>query len=189
MVTDAELILTKNAILQKVNQLLGSLCEKQQQYLALHSTTLPAEVVQSSPKISKGENYNGLPYLLLDYPRVFEQQNIFAIRTMFWWGNFFSITLHLAGDHKKMLEQKLVVSYPELKENGIYCCLNDKQWDHHFEDTNYTSIDEISNNDFEKIIREKSFIKLASKIPLQQWEEAEEFLLADFKRIINWLAG
>ena len=54
-------------------------------------------IVQSTPKIAKGENYLQLPYVLLDYPRCFDKENIFAIRTMFWWGNFFSITLHLSG--------------------------------------------------------------------------------------------
>jgi hypothetical protein len=51
-------------------------------------------------KISRGENYQLLPYIILDYPSYFSRNNIFAVRTMFWWGNFFSITLHLSGDHK-----------------------------------------------------------------------------------------
>ena len=30
---------------------------------------IPAEVLVNSPKIYKGENYHGLPYVMLDYPR------------------------------------------------------------------------------------------------------------------------
>ena len=41
---------------------------------------LPAEMLFHSPKISKGENYKGLPYVMLDYPRCFGKTDIFAIR-------------------------------------------------------------------------------------------------------------
>ncbi len=34
---------------------------------------------------------------MLDYPRAFGRDSIFACRTFFWWGRFFSLTLHLAG--------------------------------------------------------------------------------------------
>ena len=62
---------------------------------------LPEEVLIQSPKISRGENYNGLPYVMLDYPRCFGKEDVFAMRTMFWWGNFFSITWHLKGKYSK----------------------------------------------------------------------------------------
>ncbi len=188
LVNNADLILTKNAILKKVNRLLGDLQVKQQQYLALHAAGLPVKVPGSSPKISKGENYKGLPYLILDYPRLFEHTNIFAVRTMFWWGNFFSVTLQLSGIYKKEAEEKLIVAYRAMKEKGYYCYINEDQWEHHFEPDNYTLISELSKNDFEKLVREKSFIKLANKISLQQWDAAEEMLQGYFKEIIEMLA-
>ena len=43
-------------------------------------------------------------------------------------------------------------------------------------------------NDFEKLVREKPFVKLANKITLQQWDEAIEILLGHFKEIIEMLA-
>ena len=187
LVSNADLILTKNTILQKINQLLGSLHAIQQQYLESYQAELPLEVFNSSPKISKGENYKGLPYLILDYPRYFEKENIWAIRTMFWWGNFFSVTLHLSGTYKKSAEEKLITSYRTLKEKGYYCYVNDDQWVHHFEAGNYIPLTEISNTDFENLIREKTFIKLVNKIPLQQWDDAEEMMLTYFKEIIGVL--
>src|SRR5258706_7925350 len=188
LVNNADLILTKNAILKKVNGLLGDLLVNQQQVMALHTTGLPVKVSGSSPKISKGENYKGLPYLILDYPRLFEHANIFAVRTMFWWGNFFSVTLQLSGIYKKEAEEKLIVSYGFLKEKGYYCYINDDQWEHHFEGDNYVLLSELNKNDFEKLVREKSFIKLVNKIPLQHWEDAGEILQGFFEEIIEMLA-
>jgi len=183
LITNADWILTKNAILKKINELLGSLQEKQQHYVESQNITLPAEAFTTSPKISKGENYNGLPYLLLDYPRCFNQENIFAIRTMFWWGNFFSTTLHLSGIYKKDAEKKILNSYEVLKKNGCYCCVNDKQWEHHFEITNYQPLTEISPTGFKESISNNHFIKLANKIPLESMDNAEDLLLDFFKKM------
>jgi hypothetical protein len=157
--------------------------EKQQYYLESHPFRLPAEVFSISPKISKGENYKGLPYLLLDYPRYFNRENIFAIRTMFWWGNFFSITLHLSGIYKKGAEKKILRSYEILKKNGCYCCVNDNQWEHHFETSNYKLLKEISPTAFKASICNNHFIKLANKIPLESVDNAEDLLLYFFKEM------
>jgi hypothetical protein len=189
LVNNAELILTKNAILKKVNQLLGNLQAKQQQYIKAQAAGLPEKISGSSPKISKGENYQGLPYLILDYPRLFEHENIFAVRTMFWWGHFFSITLHLSGVYRKEAEEKLIASYKAIREKGYYCYMNEDQWEHHFEGDNYVMLSELNKNDFEKSVREKSFVKLANKISLKQWDDAEETLLGYFEEIIKILAG
>ncbi len=188
LVNNADLILTKNIILQKVNQLLAGLQAKQQQYIETQPGDLPEEVIRSSPKISKGENYRGLPYLILDYPRSFEKENILAIRTMFWWGNFFSVTLHLSGIQKKEAEEKLVTAYGILKENGDKFYRKEDPGEHHFEADNYIPLTELSHKDFENLVRKNPFIKLATKISLQQWDDAEAMLLTYFKQIIEILA-
>jgi hypothetical protein len=188
LVSTADLILTKNAILQKVNKLLVSLQEEQKKYLALHPAKLPDEVLQSSPKISKGENYKGLPYLILDYPKSFQKENIFAIRTMFWWGHFFSVTLHLSGTYKKATEQQIINSCTSLKEKGFYCCINDNEWEHHFETSNYIPMIELNNAKFENLVSQKLFIKLGNIMQLPSWDDTEEILLGYFKEIIELLA-
>ena len=187
LITNADLILTKNAILEKVNQLLADLQVKQQAYVSSHATGLPAVFARSTPKISKGENYLGLPYRILDYPRVFDQTNIGAIRTMFWWGNFFSVTLHLSGNFKQAAAEKIIAAYPTLKEHKYYVCLNNDPWEHHFETGNYVLISELTEKKFEDVVRGKDFFKLANKLPLLQWQESAEILLVYFKDIIRLL--
>jgi hypothetical protein len=187
LVTNADWILTKNHITEKVKELLALLLQQQQTLLKKNAFPLPKETAKSSPKISKGENYKGLPYLVLDYPRYFDKENIFAIRTLFWWGNFFSCTLHLSGRYKKDAAPKIISSRSVLLKNDFFICVSDDPWEHHFENDNYAGINKISKKDFEKIIREKSFIKLAQKIPLTQWDDAEKILLDSFKKILTLL--
>ena len=187
LVIDADFILTKNAILEKAKQLLLEIQEKQQNFLQHPKLFLGTDGLNLSPKISKGENYKGLPYLILDYPRVFKDPNIFAVRTMFWWGHFFSITLHLSGDYKKIAEEKIITSFQLLKGKGFFYCVNESQWEHHFEAGNYLPLATISKPEFEKKIREMPFIKLAIKISLHHWDDAPDILFNYFREIIEML--
>src|SRR5215467_1521280 len=111
LLNNSEWILTKNLIVRKAQRLLEEVQENIWQHVKNKSIDLPHEVISISPKISKGENYNGLPWLMLDYPRYFEKEKVFAIRTMFWWGHFFSTTLHLSGEYKDKYNSVLAQSY------------------------------------------------------------------------------
>lgn len=187
LVNNANVILTKNAIMQKVRLLLENLQRLQQEYIQSHHKKLPAEVLVPSPKISKGENYKGLPYLILDHPRYFDKDNIFAIRTMFWWGNFFSITLHLSGQYKKKMEKKIFSSHILLVKNDFYICTQDNEWEHHFETDNYLPVSKVDKFVFKRQIQEKSFIKLAQKISLKHWNDVEEILISNYQLINTML--
>jgi hypothetical protein len=188
LAANASVILTKNAIMEKTKQLLNRIQDKQESYL----TSLPEfefPVIQhSNPKISKGENYLGLPYLVLDYPRIFEKNATAAIRTMFWWGNFFSVTLHLSGKYKMGTENELLNAYEILRKRGYYCCVNDTEWAHHFEPDNYQPLKKLGYNDFEKIVQEKPFAKIAYKFPLEDWNDAEETCYGIFAELVRIMA-
>ncbi|MEO5948134.1 MAG: hypothetical protein ABIP79_15055 [Chitinophagaceae bacterium] len=188
LIRNADLILTKNAILKKVDHFFSDLQIKQKISLDQHYTKLPVELIQSSPKISKGEYYNGLPYRMLDFPKIFNHSEIFAIRTMFWWGHFFSFTIHLAGKYKTLYEKKITTAYSLLKENDFYYCINKEQWEHHFEEANYKPIETLTEKEFEKIVKSSTFCKIAYKFPLQEFDIVEKALLINFKKIIEMLA-
>jgi hypothetical protein len=183
LVTNTEWILTKRKIIEKVDYLLGEVSVQQQVMIEKEKAWLPTAVVLSTPKIAKGENYLGLPYLLLDYPRYFSADDIFAVRTMFWWGNFFSITLHLSGDYKEKFQQTIIENISVAKED-IFICINENQWQHHFEADNYTSVKNLPADELRKMIVGKSFIKLAIQFPLQAWNEIPSLLHDAFTKLI-----
>ena len=184
LAADAEILLTKNAIIDKTKGLFNLLQDKQEKYLTAQFN-LGKTIVDTSPKISRGENYKGLPYVVLDYPRIFEKDNIAAIRTMFWWGNFFSITLHLSGRYKNQFERQILRAYTRLKEEDYYCAVNKNEWEHHFENTNYNPIKKLSYEKFEKAIQEKPFLKIAYSIPIEQWNKAGKILYVKFTEMVD----
>ncbi len=186
LVVNADWILTKNQILQKVKLILETVQLQQQEFLKNYSTLLPAEVAAIPPKISRGENYKGLPWLVLDHPRYFGKEDHFAIRSLFWWGHFFSITLHLTGTYKKNYEKKIAAAFSLLKED-YFIGTGDDLWEHHFEDGNYLPLHDIDEKYFNKTISDKSFIKLARRFSLKQWNDTGDNLFISFRQLLLWL--
>jgi hypothetical protein len=178
LVINADVILTKNRIIQKVYELFGEVSEE---YKLIGKASLLPELLSISPKIAKGEFYRQLPWVMLDYPRNFSLTDTFAIRSFFWWGNFFSITLQLQGKYK---EQFLPAIQQNLdKSSGWWYCIDETDaWQHHFESDNYKLLDQTVS------LENYPFIKLAKKIPLEQWDNAFDFYCDSFKEIISLLA-
>ena len=164
LIGNAEVILTKNSIIQKTVALLAELQE--------HLTARHTEISFSSPKISKGENYLGLPYVVLDYPRISQGEDLFFIRSMFWWGHFFSSTLQLSGMYKEMAIPQLAAAYPALAEKHYFVGIHNDPWQHHFESSNYREINSLSSNEFNTVLQQHPHTKIAARWSLSEWDAA-----------------
>lgn len=167
LMMDTRFILTKNAVLKKVELLFGAVSETiRQKVVALELKDSPLFVL--SPKIAKGEQYQGLPWVMLDYPRIFTKTDTCAIRCFFWWGNYCTITLQLAGsylhDYSPLVE---IFVKQHAGEGNWYLSEGEDQWQHQLEPTAYVAADSINETYW---LQDKSFLKLVKKIPLEQWD-------------------
>ena len=183
LVQNGGIILTKNAVMQKVVSLFGLLYDEMKD--DLKKTSLPEELLIGSPKISRGENYQGLPYVMLDFPRLFTKEEVFAVRSFFWWGNYFSITLHLQGEYKKRYAPSVIENMNLLREKDFWICQSDDPWKHELSSDNYTQISVLDNATVAQIIMEKAFLKLSAKTGLSNWEEAATILLELYKDLLS----
>jgi hypothetical protein len=176
LVCNTNWILTKAKIIEKVYLLFGEISSNAYQSFAIAKEHLPAAFFSTTAKISKGENYQLLPYVVLDYPRHFDKENVLSIRTFFWWGNFFSISLHLSGQCKIDAAATLSDRFTFLQLQDYWVCVHDTPWQHHFEDDNFITAKNMTRLQFDAILNNDSFIKIAKKIPLQQWNSAKAFI-------------
>lgn len=184
LVTNTQWILTKRVIIDKVNLLFGNLSVVFSNHVIANDFFLQPAIVQSTPKIAKGENYLQLPYVLLDYPRCFDKENIFTIRTMFWWGNFFSITLHLSGKYKETFETALQKNIQTLMQHDFYVCINENEWQHHFKADNYMPVKKMTLDEINSITQRR-FIKAAIKFPLEKWDTMPSLLEQSFLDLLQ----
>lgn len=178
LVTDANWILTKNRIIEKVYLLFGNLSEQYKREPLLQQ--LPAETLLASPKIAKGENYEGLPYVMLDYPRCFGKEDTFAIRTFFWWGNFFSITLQLKGKYLAQYAAVIQQNIDQAANENLWINTSDEEWMHHFRKDNM-----IRTTEQKQCISDKKILKLAVQCKLEEWDEAEAKLASSFQKLLE----
>jgi hypothetical protein len=183
LVGNSEWILTKHRIIEKVYVLFGELATQMQQYLEDKKPQLPPALLQVPPKISKGEQYEALPYVVLDYPRVFSKENVFAVRSFFWWGHYFSITLHLKGAFQQQYFPALAAAIAQKKLEGFYFCGTGNEFSFNLNSKHYTMIHKAGMaNDSST---SQAFKKLSYRVSFDQWEGAGEKLMAAFQQLTD----
>jgi hypothetical protein len=157
LVRDPAWILTKNSVMGKVIAMFAEL-----------SSEIRAGGGKE-PKISRGENYKGLPWVMLDYPRVFGKEDVYAIRTFFLWGHAFNVTLHLKGSYRERFLPAILARRAELADAGFEMSISDDEWAHEHNDKTYGPIEERD---------ERPWLKLSARVELELWDEAPEKLFA-----------
>ena len=185
MASNKNIILTKQAVTDKAFSLFASVVPVITTAFTpalLQHTTLAASI----PKIYKGENYNGFPYVMMDYPAAFHKADIFAVRTMFWWGNFISITLHLSGKYKIFWGDNIL---EKLKtRNEFFVAVNNDEWQHHFEENNYIKYSTFSDAQKESVAK-NHFLKVSLKYELHHWNMMQLILPEGYNALANLLVG
>lgn len=176
LVQNAQWLLTKNIIIEKVYTLFGELATENRQWVQEQPAFLPGEILLLSPKISRGEKYKGLPYVMLDYPRCFGKENVFAIRTFFWWGNFFSITLHLKGKYQRLLLPSLQKHWPLLSANHFQLSITGDEWEHDLNGGNFSPIQDSVTKNLALKLTSAAYIKLSCPVALSRWNDVNQIL-------------
>lgn len=180
---DTEMLLTKNRIIRKVYELFGELAENYITETKNHQ--LPTRILQSSPKISRGENYLGLPWVVLDYPRYFKEDGFFSIRTFFWWGKYFSMAFLVKGEWLKLVDVENLIKFQE--KDCFVSTVNDP-WQHHISPENTLQLNGWNATDIQILLDENGFLKLQVKIDIQNWDNVQGFMeeaFRDFMKIAN----
>ena len=186
LVNNTEWILTKHRVIKKVYEMFGEINDMMKNEVMYSDHLFPENLKYKGGKISKGDNYRKLPYVILDYPSFFVKNNVFAVRTMFWWGNFFSVTLHLSGYHKAKIINNNPSFLSSLKKNNFFVCVNEEEWQHHFKEENYILATTITDATYSQIMKQ-DFFKAAKKLPLIQWDNACDFIMKSFREILELL--
>ena len=146
LIQDSDFLLTKVKVISKIFRLLEITENNLRKIINETTFKFPLGTKIKYGKISKGETYLKLPYLILDYPTLFTNRDIFAFRTMFWWGNFFSATIHLQGESLNIFRNKIIDNYKYLLNQNIYICVANNPWEYHYKKSNYVLLKNSSKD-------------------------------------------
>lgn len=88
----------------------------------------PPETDFQKGQIAKGENYEGYPYVMLDFPKRFSRESVFTFRSMFWFGHCLIFSAILAGEHLARYRQNFERAYDSLCAANLFFGIDDV-WD------------------------------------------------------------
>jgi hypothetical protein len=183
LIQHADLILTKNRIIAKLCDAFGKLGQQMEPEWRKHDYS--KDKLWNQHKISKGENFRGLPYIVLDFPREFGKDDMLAVRTLFWWGNYFSITLQLKGKYKQFFGEQVKRNLDLLSNHDFLISISEDEWAHQVNDEHYKLLSKIEKESIDNIFRNRPFLKLVRIINLDQWENATEILWDNYLIILK----
>jgi hypothetical protein len=167
---DQAFLLAKREIIKGMEEIFAQL---QQEISAekpyIHALENALDLKFQHPKITKGDNYKGLPYVVLDDPRYFSGHNIFTFRSMFWWGNFYSFSLFVSGEAFEKLKHFLDTAYMAA-DTELYIGVGDKLWEYDFLPDNYFPVKALSESNLRDVML-KDFLKLSYKFPIYLTED------------------
>jgi len=187
LVVNAEWLYLKNSVLQKVMTLMGQLQQELQAHPLNATFPFPENTLSLGGKISRGERYKELPYIILDYPRLFSRENIFAFRTMFWWGHYFIATLHLAGGEKEKYGHAIASAWQTLADHQFQVYLQEDPWEHDLGNGNYKLISAIREQEFNQLVHRRSFIKIAKPYSFEEWGKIVPEVVRDYALLLQVL--
>jgi len=182
LVNNRDWILTKNGILQKAVYRFARLGETFMAEAMVQR--LPSDVKAIACKVSRGEQYKGLPYVMLDYPRVFGKEDVLAVRTFFWWGNYFSCTLQLKGTYREMYGRKIMQALQQKIIQPGWLNTSGEEWEHDITSAHYKP---AAETDYEEWLTLPA-LKIVYTFPLDAWNHADALLQQCFREIMTVLA-
>lgn len=185
VLANREFLLLKNSLTEKIIAHLSDIERGLHHQIKDLDFAFPEGTFLKAGKISKGEQYRSLPYFILDYPRLFTQKEVFAFRSMLWWGNEFSCTLHLRGSFLESHKTQIIDNI--FGERSLYICVKDHPWEYHFEKDNYLKVSTLTKEELSGYVLQKEFLKISDYLPVTEWEQYKSFTLKTFVRFLRYL--
>ena len=182
---NAGVLLMKRQVLQKIRDDFSKL---ESEFRNILNTSpdliLPEGALLKAGKISRGENYKGLPYLVLDYPRLMTKDEIFNIRLLFWWGHYYSISLHVAGKAWRRHSKSILASLASPDFQNFYIQHEGSPWEHNVSSAFFSKVGNSKGASL-ALAERADFIRLINILPLNGVEDLQDFAKSSFRLLLQ----
>lgn len=178
-----EIYTIKKEVTEKLKVILMNTSEKISGISAKNLKVLPEKILTKG-KISKGENYQGYPYIILDNPRLFNQHSILVYRTMILYGHYASCHLQIHGDFLNQYKNSIYYNLKNFSDGNYYIPNGPSPWIYHLEDGGFDKLNmTLSMNDLFK----HSFFKISSFLPISEIENLPDLSSLTFEKCLTLL--
>lgn len=185
-ISSKEYPIAKRIIIQKICQQFDQMGIVLQQSIHSESPKLAFEFQDANFKTTKGENYESLPYVVLDYPQIKGSDFVILCRTMFWWGKYISFNVIFKTDEfdlKNCVHEIKNIKYPKLK---VY--LGKNIWQQNLSDKHFIKVADIPENDLYSLLKKQLYVKLSMKLNFKKSCLIEEFSKTFYQTVLDTLS-
>lgn len=172
LISDQSFLKQKRLISDKISKTFGEVEVTLKGSGLCQSPLLPDGSLIKSGKISKGENYKGLPYIVLDFPRFSDGKKLLIYRTMFWWGNYCLCMLISQNCGHRL---SVPPSTPYLLNIG------DTPWNYDLSDPNWIQLNQTS------IPSTLPFLSIARKVDFSDFDQLSDISRTTFETVLSFL--
>lgn len=129
LLAEAQFFVKKARIMKKVRALLDELYTAFQQDISHADLLAPKSFDPTKVQFVKGEHLEDHPYQYLDFPKYFDGEEKFTVRSLFWWGHAFVFALIVEGGYVAQCKQNLVNRYHQVAGNQLHLSLSPSPWE------------------------------------------------------------
>jgi hypothetical protein len=116
-------------------------------------------------KITRGERYKEMPYVVMDFPQIKGPDFNIVLRTMFWWGHYFTCNLIIKTSLLDL--EKTAKNIRKLKKTKILTGSN--LWEQELETDDYKKVSDLSKKEILRLLEDSEYLKLSGKISLREY--------------------
>ncbi len=188
LLADQHFFRAKAQIMAKMRHSLSATHAALKEEVSSTSLLTPPGFNQATCQFVKGEHLESFPYQYLDFPKHFHNSNVFAFRTLFWWGHHVVCALLLEGEGIKQHKARIVDRFHQLAGQGLELSLAPTLWEWKRGEGYTLPITHDRKAQIAAVLAERSFLKIVRFLPFTdpraQSGHVPEFSRETFRAIL-----
>ncbi len=184
-INSKEYPISKRAVIQKICLQFDELGPALLENLIPINPKAAAELQNSSFKTTRGENYQSLPYVVLDYPKIKQKDFTILCRTMFWWGKYVSLNVFLKADEFDIKKIANALMQTSIKKIKLY---DGKDiWQQNLNDKHFIKLSNLNEEELYSILKKQLYLKLSLKVRFDKLDKLNDRAVNFYSTILSIL--
>jgi len=164
--SNPDIWIQKERIFTKVETLLLKVRDELLSHQA-QSTPFPSPYVDASPRLTRGDNYQQMPYRVLDYPRFFDKADMLVFRTVILWGYPIGMHFILSGKARTRFRASIEKELAR-PQTPFYVSLHETPWYWEFPHADWAEPAAMSIPAMKREIDKRDFLKISQFVPMEE---------------------
>jgi hypothetical protein len=165
LMADQHFFRVKAQIMAKVRHMLVATHMALKEEVGVVLLVTPPDFDSEVCQFVKGEHLESFPYQYVDFPKHFHDSNVFAFRTLFWWGHHVACALLLEGKGIKQHKARILDRFHRLAGQGLELSLMPTLWEWKRGEGYTLPITHDRKAQIAAVLAERSFLKIVRFLP------------------------